>query len=161
MLNDAQRGRLEIVLRAVEDKMRTMQYLIDCCAESRLMSELKNDLTPESRAASREKIPAVYDRIRWLRDRFELHVETRPTSREMYAGLSLLWVDLQESMSKRLQEFGHVNPVDADTLDPELAQLAEWMLDLQRSVVSQDIQDSPVNVKRGVRASGQRKDSAA
>ena len=148
MLNDAQRTRLEIVLRAVEDKMLSMQYLIDCCGESHLMSYLKNDLTPESRTTLKKKIPAVSERIRWLRDRFDLHIETRSASREMYGGLSLLWVDLHESTSKRLQGFGHVDPLEADTLDPEIAKLAEWMLDLQRNVISQDL-----NVQRGVRAS--------
>ena len=161
MLNDAQQTRLEIVLRAVEDKMLSMQYLIDCCGKSHLMSDLKNDVTPESRASLKEKIPIICDRIRWLRDRFELHVETRPASREMYGGLSLLWVDLHESTSKRLQGFGHVDAVDADTLDPELGKLAEWMLDLQRNVISQDPQAPPVDVKRQVGASRRRTDSAA
>ena len=161
MLNDAQQTRLEFVLRAVEDKMLSMQELIDCGGASHLMSDLKNDLTPESRAALKAKMPAVCDRIKWLRDRFELHGETRPASREIYGGLSLLWVDLHESTSKRLQGYGHIDPDDADTLDPELAKLAEGMLDLQRSVISQDREDPSVSVQREGRASRQRKDAAA
>lgn len=147
MLNEAQRTRLEIVLRAVEDKMRAIQHLVDQYEESRLMSELINDLTQDSRTALKKKIPAVYDRIRCLRDRFQLNREARPASREIFGGLSLLWVALQESDSKRLQGYGDLDPLDAQTLDPEIEKLAGWMLDFEQIVVPRNAQDFSVDAK--------------
>jgi hypothetical protein len=155
MLNEAQRTRLEIVLRAVEDKMHAIQQLVDRHDESRLMCDLINDLTPDSRRMLQMKIPAVYDRIRCLRDRFQLNRETRPASREIFGGLSLLWVALQESDSKRLRGYGALDPVDAQTLDPEIEQLADWMLDLERVVVPRNAQDVSVDVNDRLQADRQ------
>ena len=131
MLNEAQRNSLCIVMSMIEGKMRSMESRLDHPEEQRLMSEVRNDTTPEIAQALRKKIPEVYDLIRTLRDRLALPRESKPLSRELLMGLPQLWVVLQESDSKSLRRFGEVNQTLAPLLDPRIDALARLMFELE------------------------------
>ncbi len=131
MLNDSQRTSLCIAMRLIEDRMREIEWLLDHPDQYRLMSEVRNDMSGEMVRALREKIPGVYALIMTLRDRFALPSEIKQASREASKGLSQFWVMLQESNAKALRRYGEVDPALAPRLDPEIASLANLMLELQ------------------------------
>ena len=137
MLNDAQRTRLRIVMGDLEEKMRAVEQRLAYPEERRQMSEIRNDITTDAERALRHKIAEVHTLIGGLKDRFALPVEIKLASREILKGLPQLWVALQESNSKRLQGYGHIDPADANLLDADIKTLADMMFDLEQIVLPQ------------------------
>lgn len=135
MLNEAQRGRLAIVLRAIEDELCEIERFMDRPESPRLLSQVHDDLSPATRATLKGRIPAVYEVIRRLRTHFHLPQEVRSVSRRIIGNLSLLWVALQESDSRRLHGYGAVDAVDAQVLDPDIEMLAGQLRVIEEAVL--------------------------
>lgn len=137
MLNDAQRRLLRIVLALVEDKMRAIEQQLERPPGPGLMSAVDQDVTPELARHLRKRLAAVRPIIGRLKERFDLPIETKLASRELFKGVPQLWVMLQESDGARLRGYGPVDPTDEASLNPDIHALTRLMLEIQNLLLTQ------------------------
>jgi hypothetical protein len=131
MLNDAQRNRLRIAMRLIEEKLRDIEQRLAQPEQRGLLSDMRNDVTPEMERSLREKIQMVDAVIEDMRKQFALPAETKLASREILEGLPQLWVMLQETNAKSLGRYGSVDPALAPLLDPRIETLARLMFEME------------------------------
>ncbi len=124
VLNEHQRRRLEISLglfdRALLEVERSYLSLDLVRGE---MFELMSDLTSEEKARIRAAIEQIRERLRLLRERFQLEPQRREVRSLLRGIFSHFWAVLSDCRASKLRGYGEVAPQLKQMLDPEIEAL--------------------------------------
>jgi hypothetical protein len=131
MLNEAQERSIHIVMRLIEEKMKSVERLLEQGDQQGVTFQVTQDLTPDMVRTLHATVPEVYALLKEICERFSLAAEIKPVSREVLKGLPELWVMLEESDSRNLGRYGDVDPRVGPLLDPAVQKLGNLMFQLQ------------------------------
>jgi len=130
LLNAAQRSSLSIVLRMFEIELRQADAWLQAGSEEGILYRRVLRLSPEVRAAVREKVAAALAEVAELAGAFDLEQQEEDLAATMAAAMSLSWASLCDTRSDRLRRFGDVDPALREALDPRIERLADMALSL-------------------------------
>jgi len=136
LLNTPQRNSLTNVLRAMEERLRQAEAWLNGVEETGLLYHRSLHLSSEQRELARQFIAMALKEINELWREFDLKSAEDDLGATIGAGMSLIWADLYDTYSKKLERFGEVDPRVARVLDPRLdrlIELAQLLASLARS----------------------------
>ncbi len=130
LLNGPQHNSLAIVLRMFEEELRRADAWLQKPPDEGMLYRPALQLSPETRAAARQKIATALARIAELARAFDLEQQEQDLAAMMAAAMSLCWASLCDTQSAKLKRYGDVDPRLEQALDPRLNELAELALSL-------------------------------
>jgi hypothetical protein len=133
-LNPAQRRALGVALRLLEERLATVDEVIERSREGILYRRPLLRTSPEARRVLNEQLGGVRDTILSLAETYELEREPRDPLREIVGLLSISWESLGDVGSRGLSAYGPVDHRLRSTLDPVLEELMARLLELERLV---------------------------
>jgi len=138
-LNEHQRRRREVSLglfdRALLEVERSYLSLDLVRGE---MFELTSDLTPEEKARIRATIEQIRERLRLLRERFQLEPQRREVRSLLRGYFSHFWAVLSDCRASKLRGYGEVAPQLKQMLDPEIEALLVLVERVERIIERRD-----------------------
>jgi len=130
LLSAPQHGSLAIVLRMFEEELRQAHTWLQSSLDEGTLYRRVLHLSPEARAAARQKIATALAEIAELAQEFGLEQQEQHLAAAIAAAMSLSWASLCDARSDKLKRYGYVNPGLGQALDPRLDHLAELALSL-------------------------------
>jgi hypothetical protein len=135
LLNESQQRRLEATLYLVDKAMGEIVGYLHEGPPGGEMYVTANDLTPFQRDALLRICADTREKVACVKNAFELPARTGDLGRIIAAQVSSLWENVHNCRSKNLRGFGKLDPVLAETLDPQLDEIIT-LLDAMMSVLS-------------------------
>ncbi len=129
-LNENQRRAVTITLRLLEERLVDVERAIHQDEQGILYSR-RVSFTPEQVEQIEALIAAMRDEIRHLATAFQLPREEQNVARAIVGTLEMSWESLEEVRPPRLRNYGSVDPVLKETLDPGVKRLIDLLFDLQ------------------------------
>ncbi|GBC76829.1 hypothetical protein HRbin08_00297 [bacterium HR08] len=124
MLNEHQRRRLEVSFGLLDRALVEMERLyLSSDLPQGAMFEVTSDLTPDERAHIRMTIARVRDRLRRLREQFQLQPQRREVRSLLRGYFAHFWAVLSDCRADKLRGYGEVAPQLKQALDPEVEAL--------------------------------------
>jgi hypothetical protein len=112
-------------LQAFEENLRVTQEWLDGRQEWGILYRRKLDLPTGNRRRAERKVQKALQLIDFLRERFDLNVESRNAALMLRSEMSVSWVNLLDAHARKLGRYGKVHPDLSRLLDPALDQLAD------------------------------------
>jgi len=140
LLNTPQRNSLTNVLRTLEECLRQAQAWLPGADETGLLYHRSLRLSQEQREVAARIIAMALDEIAQVSREFDLKPSQDDLAAVIGAGMSLMWADLVDTRSTKLNRFGAVDPRLAQQLDPHLDRLIELALLLSSLVRGKSIE---------------------
>ena len=129
-LNENQRRAVTITLRLLEERLADIERIIHKDEQGILYSR-QVSFAPEQVKQIETLIAAMRDEIRHLATDFQLPREEQNVARAIVGTLEMSWESLEEVRPRRLRNYGSVDPVLKETLDPSVKRLIDLLFDLQ------------------------------
>jgi hypothetical protein len=140
LLNTPQRSSLTNVLRMLEERLRQAQAWLPGADETGLLYHHSLRLSQEQQELAARIIAMALDEIAQVSREFDLAPREDDLAAVIGAGMSLVWADLVDTRSDKLNRFGAVDPRLAQQLDPHLDRLIELALLLSSLVRGKSIE---------------------
>jgi len=128
LLNTPQRNSLTNVLRMLEERLRQAQAWLPGVDETGLLYHRSLRLSPKQQELAARIIAMALDEIAQVSREFDLQPAQDDLAAVISAGMSLMWADLVDTRSDKMNRFGAVDPRLAQQLDPHLDRLIEMVL---------------------------------
>ena len=148
MLNTPQRNSLTNVLCTLEERLRQAEAWLPGVEETGLLYHRSLRLSQEQRELAARIIAMALDEIAQVSREFDLAPSENNLAAVVGAGMSLMWADLVDTRSDKLNRFGAVDPRLAQQLDPHLDRLIELTLLLSSLVRGKSIEQPPDETPR-------------
>ncbi len=143
LLNTPQRNSLTNVLRMLEERLRQAQAWLPGVDETGWLYHRSLRLSPEQQELAARIIAMALDEIAQVSREFDLQPAQDDLAAVISAGMSLMWADLVDTRSDKMNRFGVVDPRLAQQLDPHLDRLIEMVLVLSSLVRGKSAEPPP------------------
>lgn len=150
VINLYQAQSLTVSLRMLERILLDLQDLYSSGGEEDttqgIMVSLSNPLSQEQRARLEQMTRQARRIIGALSGRFGLNHETADLAREIHGRLVEMWSALEDTRSHKLRRYGAVDPRLATLLDPEMDELIELVLAMDKELFHPSPRPPPTEV---------------
>ena len=125
-----------------EENLRHALEWLDGREENGILYQRKLTISEENRNQASQAIHSALNRIEKLSDVFGLEKQPESAASMLGGDLSINWANLMDTQAGKLRRYGKVHPELADTLDPDIQNLAEIALHLS-TILGQSKQEKP------------------
>jgi len=138
ILTQYQAQGVSVTLRILERILFSIEDLYTGPEETRegVMVSLANPLSQEQRVRLRDLVGQARASIATLAERFGLQHETSDLAREAHGRLVEIWTALEDTRSRKLRRYGHVDPALSAMLDPEIQGLIHTVLAMDEALLA-------------------------
>ncbi len=133
-LNRSQARAVEVALRLLEERLSTIQGILDRGDRGVLYDRPRLSLAAERRAHVDGLLAEVNAAIASISDSLQLERNQRDPAREVLGLLNVSWEGLAEIGSRRLRAYGRVDSSLLETLDPALDRIMQLLSTLEEAV---------------------------
>jgi hypothetical protein len=124
LMNSRQQAAVTIALYRFEESLRDALRWLDGCQEGEILYRRQLILGEEDRLAARERITWALVEVASLASALDLQPEQENAARMLAARMNLHWEELSDTLSRKMNRYGRVNPCLSAQLDPAVERLA-------------------------------------
>jgi hypothetical protein len=132
ILTTSQKNHLRASLRMFEDALHLTDSILTRGNEKGIFYERTLDLDATQIATAKEKVGQALAALEALARECDLEVHHEDLNRTVIGHLSVCWADLIDANSKKLRDYGKVDPSVAAVLDPAVTNLSQLAMELSR-----------------------------
>ena len=130
LLNYNQRRSVTIVLRNFEEHLRMTSAWLDGAEENGILYHRKLSLPSAQRQAAKQCVETALETIVVLAQKIDLEPEVEDSAGIIRGEMSVDWANLSDLISRKMKQYGDVNPELRNVLDPAILHLAQLAMEL-------------------------------